>query len=136
MLILDTNIVSLLIRDSKQVLKNYDDALDRSEILGISGVTYYELQRGALDPRFARKKQILEAFLENLELIMPDFHTYQIAAEIWWDLKQTGTILEDNDIIIAATAISFGETLISDNTKHFDRVKGLKLENWIERNQG
>ena len=44
MLILDTNIVSLLIRDSKQVLQQYDETLDRGEILGISGMTYYELQ--------------------------------------------------------------------------------------------
>ena len=44
MLILDTNIVSLLIRDSKQVLQQYDETLDRGENLGISGMTYYELQ--------------------------------------------------------------------------------------------
>jgi tRNA(fMet)-specific endonuclease VapC len=132
-LILDTNIVSLLVRSSESVLVQYDNALDRGETLGISAITHYELKRGAFDPRFARKKVTLESFLENLELIIPDFHTYEVAAEIWWDLKQAGTKLEDNDILIAATAMSFGETLISDNTKHFERIKGLKLENWIER---
>ncbi len=133
MLILDTNIVSLLVRNSESVLVQYDDALDCGEILGISAITHYESKRGAFDPRFARKKVTLESFLENLELVIPDFHTYEVAAQIWWDLKQAGTKLEDNDILIAATAMSFGETLISDNTKHFERIKGLKLENWIER---
>jgi tRNA(fMet)-specific endonuclease VapC len=132
-LILDTNIVSALLRGSNDVLTHYDNALDRNEILGISAVTYYELRRGSFDPKFARKRQTLNEFLDTLELVLPDFHTYQIAAEIWWNLKQAGTKLEDNDVLIAATAMSFDETLISDNTKHFDRITGLKLENWIER---
>ena len=115
------------------VLEQYDQAIDQGEVLGISALTYYELQRGAFDPRFTRRKATLEEFLDNLKLIIPDFHTYKVASEIWWDLKQKGTKLEDNDILIAATAMSFGETLVSDNTKHFARVEGLKLENWIER---
>ncbi len=133
MLILDTNIVSALVRKSLSVLEQYDQAIDQGEVLGISALTYYELQRGAFDPRFVRRKATLEEFLDNLELVIPDFHTYKVASEIWWDLKQKGTKLEDNDILIAATAMSFGETLVSDNTKHFARVEGLKLKNWIER---
>jgi tRNA(fMet)-specific endonuclease VapC len=132
-LILDTNIVSALIRNSAVVLERYDEALNQSETLAISAITFYELQRGAFDSKFSRRRPILEAFLDNLELLIPDFHTYQVAAGIWWDLKSKGIKLEDNDILIAATAISFNETLISDNTKHFDRIEGLQLENWIER---
>jgi tRNA(fMet)-specific endonuclease VapC len=131
-LILDTNIVSALVKDSKVVFEKYDTAIDNNEDLGISGITFYELQRGAFSPQFARKRQVLEDLMGNFELVLPDFHTFQLAAEIWWDLKQKGTLLEDNDILIAATAMSFDATLISDNTKHFDRVQGLRLENWIE----
>jgi tRNA(fMet)-specific endonuclease VapC len=132
-LILDTNIVSQIIRHRADVLEAYNAALDRGETLGISAVTYYELRRGAFDHRFTRLKPALDIMIEDLEIVMPDFHTYEVAAEIWWNLKQAGTKLEDNDILIAATAMSFGETLISDNTKHFDRIQGLQLENWIER---
>jgi predicted nucleic acid-binding protein len=42
-------------------------------------------------------------------LVIPDFHTYKVASEIWWDLKQKGTKLEDNDILIAATAMSLAK---------------------------
>jgi tRNA(fMet)-specific endonuclease VapC len=135
-LILDTNIVSQIVRHNTQVLGHYNSALDGGEILSISAVTFYELKRGEPAPQFARLKPALGILLEDLELVIPDFHTYEVAAEIWWDLKQAGTKLEDNDILIAATAMSFGETLITDNTKHFERIKGLKLENWIERSQG
>jgi tRNA(fMet)-specific endonuclease VapC len=132
-LILDTNIVSQIVRRNVSVLEKYNAAIDQGEILGISAITYYELRRGAFAPTFVRLKSALEILLDDLELVMPDFHTYQVASEIWWDLKQSGTKLEDNDILIAATAMSFDEMLISDNTKHFDRITGLKLENWIER---
>ena len=63
MLILDTNIVTLLIRDSKQVLQQYDETLDRGEILGISGMTYYELQLLLGQNNF--KKKVSDLFLKN-----------------------------------------------------------------------
>lgn len=135
MLILDTNIVSQIVRKNPVVLERYNLALDQDETLGISAVTYYELKRGSFAPQFARLRPALETLLEDLELVIPDFHTYTVASEIWWDLKQKGTQLEDNDILIAATAMSFSETLISDNTKHFDRIKNLKLENWVKRDE-
>jgi predicted nucleic acid-binding protein len=65
-----------LLRGLAPVLEKYDAAVDSGERLGISGITFYELQRGALDPRFSRKKAVLEALLNYFELVLPDFHNY------------------------------------------------------------
>jgi tRNA(fMet)-specific endonuclease VapC len=72
-LILDTNIVSALVKDSKVVFEKYDTAIDNNEDLGISGITFYELQRGAFSPQFARKRQVLEDLMGNFELVLPDY---------------------------------------------------------------
>jgi tRNA(fMet)-specific endonuclease VapC len=133
MLLLDTNIISQLVRKNPEVLRRYALALEQPDALGLSAVSFYELKRGAFAPEFSRLRPALETLLEDLELLIPDFHAYTLASEIWWDLKQKGMLLEDNDIMIAATAMSFDATLISDNSRHFERIKNLKLENWVER---
>ena len=48
-------------------------------------------------------------------------------------LKQKGTPIGANDLLIAAHAVALDATLVSDNTREFRRIPGLKLENWIER---
>ena len=42
-------------------------------------------------------------------------------------------MIDDFDILIAATAIKHGLTVVTDNLKHFSRIDGLTIENWIER---
>jgi tRNA(fMet)-specific endonuclease VapC len=47
-------------------------------------------------------------------------------------LEKEGTPVGPNDMLIAAHALSLGLILVSDNVREFNRVKGLKLENWRE----
>jgi predicted nucleic acid-binding protein len=46
------------------------------------------------------------------------------------DLESRGTPLDDFDLVIAATALAFNLTLVTNNEKHLQRVHGLRLENW------
>ena len=46
-------------------------------------------------------------------------------------LEASGTPLADADLLIAATALEHGMTLVTGNTKHFARIPGLQLENWF-----
>jgi tRNA(fMet)-specific endonuclease VapC len=47
------------------------------------------------------------------------------------ELRCNGIPLEDSDILIAATALSTHRILVTNNVRHFSRIPGLKLENWI-----
>ena len=47
------------------------------------------------------------------------------------ELEAAGTPLADADLLIAATALEHGMTLVTGNTKHFARIPGLELENWF-----
>ena len=53
------------------------------------------------------------------------------AAAIYADLHQRGLLIGDADILIAATALAHGCALCTNNTKHFSRVQGLQLQNWL-----
>ncbi len=45
-------------------------------------------------------------------------------------LEQGGNRLDDFDLVIAATAITIGYRLVTNNEKHFSRIEGLEIENW------
>ena len=49
------------------------------------------------------------------------------------DLVKQGRKLEDFDLVVAATALHFGYTLVTGNVRHFHRVPDLKVDNWTER---
>jgi tRNA(fMet)-specific endonuclease VapC len=46
-------------------------------------------------------------------------------------LEAKGTPIDANDLLIAAQALTLDLTVVTDNTKEFRRVRGLKLENWL-----
>lgn len=46
-------------------------------------------------------------------------------------LEKDGKIIDDADLFIAACAMVTGAILVTNNEKHFKRIKGLKMENWI-----
>ena len=55
-----------------------------------------------------------------------------LVAELTADLEKAGTPIGPLDMMIAGHAKSLGYTVVTNNTKEFERVKGLKLENWAD----
>lgn len=95
----------------------------------ISVATVFELYVGALlshDPksRFEDVEKLLNWFYVidiNKEIML-------LAAKIHVDLQRRGLALEIQDILIAATSMSMGMVLLTNNKKHFTRIQGLRLE--------
>jgi predicted nucleic acid-binding protein len=54
-----------------------------------------------------------------------------LAADIYSDLRKKGITVGDADIFISSIVIHNNGTLISNNTKHYENINNLKLENWI-----
>jgi tRNA(fMet)-specific endonuclease VapC len=73
----------------------------------------------------------LESFLAPMTIIDFDSIAANFYAVIRADLENKGMIIGSNDILIAAHALSSGLTLVMNNAKEFERVKGLKIENWV-----
>ena len=99
--------------------------------LCISSITLAELEYGvcnSLKPEQNRFALVL--FLSNIEVIPFDADAARSYGEIRYDLKKKGKLIGANDLLIAAHARSLGYTLITNNTKEFERVEGLLLDNW------
>lgn len=126
---LDTNICIYVIkRRPASVL----EALLRHEQagVGVSIVTVCELAYGAAKSGSARNQAALQQFLEPLELADFDRAAAAAYAGIRAQLEAAGKPIGPLDTLIAGHALSLGATLVSNNTREFDRVAGLKVVNW------
>ena len=129
---LDTNIISFLLRGNKQLQeKVYQEANSGSGVI-IPPIAYYEIKRGLIDYHAPVKLAAFERLCNMLGVDELGIETLNKAAEIYGALKKIGRLIEDSDILIAATCLTGGYTLITDNTRHFERVDGLQYTNWNE----
>jgi tRNA(fMet)-specific endonuclease VapC len=97
----------------------------------ISVVTKSELLFGVeVSPRRRQDESALSAFLRYVEVLdFPDVASPHYA-KIRAHLKTLGTMIGANDLFIAAHARSLGVTLVTNNTREFERVPKLNIENW------
>jgi tRNA(fMet)-specific endonuclease VapC len=128
---LDTNICIYLINHRPPQVRRRFEACCVGEV-GISIVTATELAYGVSKSGSARNRAALETFLLPLEVAPLDEQVLWRYADLRADLERRGQPIGAFDTQIAAHALTLGATLVTNNTREFERVAGLKLENWIE----
>ncbi len=132
MYMLDTNICIYII---KQKPKSVIDKFKKMKNVNIciSSITYSELLYGAeKSSNIAKNLLALTMFLSNIEILSYDESASIDYGIIRSKLEKQGKIIGPLDMLIAAHAKSLNITLVSNNLKEFERVDGLKLENWVE----
>jgi predicted nucleic acid-binding protein len=105
--------------------------LESFDKLSINIISYYEILRGLKDLGNQEKLKRFEDFIQANELVLIRKETVEKAAEIYAYLKKAGNLIEDADILMAAIAIDEKLILITNNTGHFNRIKELKIDNWL-----
>ena len=128
--LLDTNIVIYVLkRRPKEVLAIFNTNASR---MAISSITLSELIYGAeKSPNVDKNLEAIEEFISHLEVLPYDAKASQHYGQIKAALEKKGEIIGENDIHIAAHAISQGLILVTNNLREFKRVPNLALENWV-----
>lgn len=129
--LLDTSICIYLFRGRKEVAEKLQAI--SSDNCFISDVTLAELYYGAYKSASPEKNKCLIDSLVKHICVVPLQEYAKTYAQEKNILRQSGTLIEDFDLLIAAAAKYRGYTLVTDNLKHFERVQGLTIENWINR---
>lgn len=128
--LLDTNIVIYVIK--KRPIKALEFFNKHASRMAISSITLSELIYGAEKSQQIEKNlEAIEDFISHLEVLPYDSKASLHYGKIKSTLEKKGTIIGENDIHIAAHAISQGLTLVTNNLKEFKRVPNLALENWV-----
>lgn len=127
--LLDTNVCVDLLKGHPQVSARIE-AVSPADC-AVSSVTVFELAAGVrrcAQPERERKK--IARLLSVIAVLPFDLKAAEEAARIRHELEAGGRKIGPYDLLIAGQALSANRTLISNNTREFSRIPGLRLEDW------
>ena len=130
MYLLDTNICIYVINHKPQQVFERFRQYQLGE-LAVSSITASELAFGVEKSGSERNKQALKKFLSPLEILPYDEQAIWHYAQLRHDLQSKGQTIGSLDMLIAAHALALDVVLVTNNTKEFERIEKLKLENWV-----
>ena len=131
MVMLDTNICIYVLKEHPvSVLKSFEAA----ESLHISSIVYAELWSGieqSPEKLKAARAEELHQFLSFLKIHKWDTRAAKEYAKQFSCLKKQGLMIGNMDLLIASHAKSLNAILVTNNVREFQRIKGLRVENWV-----
>lgn len=131
--LLDTNVLIYLIKHQPPTVAQRVNALSEEARLCMSFITWAELLKGA--ERSTRKPEVvrrLEALARQVAVLYPAGPAIcEHYARQFTRLKDAGTPIGANDLWIACHALAENATMVTHNTREFQRVEGLSLEDWL-----
>ena len=132
MYLLDTNICIYIIKKKPADVLMALKTKSKKDIY-ISSITIAELEYGIAKSQFPEKNKIaLIEFLSIFNILPFDDNDAVDFGEIKKELEKKGKIIGPMDLLLAAQAKSKKLILVTNNTKEFERVEGLKIENWLQ----
>ena len=132
-ILLNTDTLSAVLRRNPLVARPVREYLGVHRRLTFSVITRYEILRGLKAKEATSQQRAFESFC-TANSILPLTDTVVVrAADVYADLHRRGELIGDADILIAATALVEGCDLAANNERHFSRITGLKIDNWLAR---
>jgi tRNA(fMet)-specific endonuclease VapC len=127
---LDTDISSYVMNQLVPAVLRRLQAVAVNDVC-VSAITRSELEYGvAVSPRRDRDQRNLDVFLQHIQVLDYPSGAAVDYAQIRALLKTRGRMIGANDLLIAAHARCLKLTLVSNNTREFGRLSGLRIENW------
>ncbi|MHA2170133.1 MAG: PIN domain-containing protein [Candidatus Kariarchaeaceae archaeon] len=133
MYLADTSFLIDLVQNEPGAVEIAKEIDNQHVLVFISTITVQEYLRGVYylfaddQPQLERKLFEAESDLAHFNVIEVDYQIAKIAASIDAELTINGEQIGFADVVIAATAITFNLQLITKNTKHFERIRNLKI---------
>lgn len=129
--LLDTNICIFLLKKQYGIAQQIEKV--GVENCFISDITLAELYYGAANSGQKEKKMIGVKAIEELFPALSIHEPLETFADIKTILNSKGLLIDDFDLLIGATALTHDLIMVTDNLKHFSRIPGIKIENWVKR---
>jgi predicted nucleic acid-binding protein len=127
--VLDTDTIIYYLKQNQNVVNKL--ALIDIHDITTTRINYTELLFGAYNSSKTEDNlSHIKSFLDNLEIIEFDKRSAEVFARLKAELKKSGKIIADMDLMIASICVANHFTLVTNNTKHFQRIQELNIENW------
>ena len=132
-LVLDTDILSALMRNDPEVISYSRKYLEAQGFLTFSIITKYEILRGLEAKSAGRQIETFKEFSSSCEILGLTDEIIELAAKIYANLRRRGELIGDADILIAATALVQNFGIVTNNESHYSRIEALIIENWLKK---
>ena len=133
--LLDTNICIYIIKKSpEKALKKLEllNSIESKSEIYLSSVTIAELQYGVQKSSKAHENaEALKGFLTVFKVLDFDLKSSEKFGLMRAELEKSGNIIGPYDLQIASIALAYDLILVTNNTREFERVRGLRLDNWV-----
>lgn len=127
---LDTDILIEYFRGNESI-KNRIENLREEDSIGLTWLSVYEFFKGIFASGKLEEESFLRALVNSVFLMDESYESSRMGGEIYAELKKSGTLINDADILIASIVKQYNAVLVTNNEGHFKRVAGLKIENWL-----
>ncbi len=128
--LIDTNICIYYIKGEYELKKKFENA--NPDNCFISEITLAELKFGVENSEKKEKNQkALDNFLTGVKIV-PIFHSLDLYAKEKARLRKAGIVIDDFDLLIGVTSIKHKLVMVTKNTNHLKRIKGITIEDWTE----
>jgi tRNA(fMet)-specific endonuclease VapC len=131
MTLLDSDILSAILSGQQGALYKAKDYLRKNSQLSFSTITEFEVLRGLKWKNADRQIDRFVQVCHTSDIRPVTSAIVEIASNIHVALRRNGVLIGDADILIAATAIAADCPLATNNVRHFSRIDGLRIENWM-----
>ena len=129
--LIDTNTCIYYIKGKFDLNKKFEK-VDTDNCF-ISEITLAELKFGVENSEKKDKNQkTLDNFLTGVKIV-PIFHSLDLYAKEKARLRKAGNPVDDFDLLIGVTSVTHNLTMVTNNTDHFKRIKGIALEDWTKQ---
>lgn len=127
--LLDTNTVSFYLRGVPNVAQRL--RAEKPSEVAVSAITAFELRYGAMKRQSEKLTAAVEGFLALVAILPFDGPVSARAGALKVELEAKGQPSGLPDLLIAAHALTLGLTLVTNNTKDFAHIPGLRCEDWM-----
>jgi predicted nucleic acid-binding protein len=127
---LDSNIVSYMLKGDKTVQGRFLAEIESGNYYAIAPLVYYEVKRGLAFVKAEAKLREFAKLCSNGLMGEMDLPVWETAIGLYVSLRRQGKPMSDADLFIAAYCMANDYVLVTNNTKHFAGLDGLKLTDW------
>ena len=127
---LDTNTIIQLLRENPNVVQRFTTAVDLGDEIVLPPIVHYEMRRGFLSVSSPKKEMLYNLLIQQYKVGGMTKEVLECGASIYADLYHKKLTVEDADLLTAAFCMVGGYTIVTNNTRHFQVINGLVVEDW------
>lgn len=128
--VLDTDTCIYWLKGEEKIRKRVEQV--GADSLRMTVITLAELKYGAYYSKNVNENlESIVKFLRKVKVLSLDYDAAERFGKIKAELRRSGQIIQDFDILIASITLSHAGVLVTNNVEHFKRIPGLSYENWL-----